>query len=97
MNAENYLGKLVVARTAREKVIEADRQIHAMLAGELSELSCPFCGQVTPINGDGCCKEMADVIFAVLNHRQFKKQKALMEQIAEKIGNYIPDYTEKTK
>lgn len=58
--------------TARQKVIEAELQTRAILAGHTSQFGCPFCGVVTILNQEMCCYEAAAIVEAVLDHIEFK-------------------------
>ncbi len=55
--------------TAREKVLEAERQVREVVAGQRGEIECPFCGLFSIRENDIlCCDRMADVTHAVLDH-----------------------------
>ncbi|MDE2103201.1 MAG: hypothetical protein KGL39_38500 [Patescibacteria group bacterium] len=55
--------------TSGEKVIEVERQVRAMIAGEQEpKFTCPFCAMVSVDGQFLCCPEAAEVISAVLDH-----------------------------
>jgi hypothetical protein len=72
--------------TAREKVIDVDRQIHAMLAGEQTDFQCPFCN-LTTSEGEGilCCDEAAEVINAILDHLEHMERCEIVERAMDRL------------
>lgn len=60
--------------TAREKVLDAERQIRAMAESDcvITKFHCPFCELDTNLGDDQpnvlCCEEASTVVEAVLEH-----------------------------
>ena len=73
--------------TSREKIMDIERQIRAMEAGELTDFYCPFCKVVTTEgNGILCCNEAAEVINAILDYIEFKQGVELIDQIMDRFS-----------
>ena len=80
--------------TAREKVVEAERQVRAVVSGIQAHVDCPFCGLTsTPENEVLCCDSMAEVTDAVLNHVGFKNQMETLERVGERMSALEANFT----
>ena len=76
--------------TAREKILEVERQTRAIAAGEASLFRCPFCGQsAIPENGGLCCYEAAEVVEAVLDHVEFKNNMENVARIMDRFSSAV--------
>ena len=76
--------------TAREKVVNVETQIRAMLAGEQTDFTCPYCNaDTTEGNGILCCNEAADVINVILDHIEHLEQVALVDQVFNQVQKHF--------
>jgi hypothetical protein len=73
---------------SREKVLEVDAQITAILAGEMpAALTCPFCGVVTEFGVPLlCCEELSDVVLAVVQHLETKKALEVVDRVMNRLN-----------
>ena len=72
---------------AREKVLDVERQVREIVAGQRTEITCPFCGLTTPGGIDMlCCDELSEVVLAVLNHVEFKQQTEVLERVMDRVA-----------
>lgn len=73
--------------TAREKVLNVEFQICAMLAGEQVEFNCPFC-ELKTTEGEGvlCCNAAAEIVTAMMDHLEHLERCEVVEQIMEKFS-----------
>lgn len=71
--------------TAREKVLNIERQVRAIAAGEAEAFDCPFCGlSSSPKEGALCCFEAAEIVEAVLNHIDFKEAMQMADRVMDR-------------
>lgn len=77
--------------TGREKVLDAERQVRAMLAGEQDPtFCCPFCSVVTnEFNGMLCCNEAAEVVTAVLDHVEHIERCEVVEKTMDRLSKVM--------
>jgi hypothetical protein len=70
--------------TSRQSVLEAERKLRAILDGTMDGTMCPFCRKWFQI-GDGqmCCLELAGMVDAIVNHREF----LALQEVAEELGS----------
>lgn len=52
--------------TAEEKIAEVERQVREIRSGDLSEITCPYCGLGVRMDGVFCCPTLTLAIDAVL-------------------------------
>ncbi len=72
--------------SARERVIDAERQVRAIAAGQLQEIHCPFCGLTTPGGMEMlCCENLADIVNAVLDHLEVKQSFEIIDRVLERV------------
>ena len=74
--------------TSREKVVEVERQVRAMVAGDQeATFSCPYCGLVSDeFNELLCCDEAAAVVNAVLDHIEHLERAETVERAMENLA-----------
>ena len=73
--------------TAKEKVLNVEAQVREIVAGERTEIFCPFCGLTTVGSVEVlCCNELSEVVLAVLNHIEFKRQTEILEQTMDRLA-----------
>lgn len=73
--------------TAREKVLEAERQVREVVAGERSEIVCPYCGLLSLPNQMLCCDEMSTVIHAVLDHIEHLERSEGVKRMLDRLDH----------
>lgn len=75
--------------TAREKVANVETQIRAMLAGEQTDFTCPFCDcDTTEGNGILCCDEAAEVINALLDHIEHLNRCQVVDEAMDRLNRF---------
>jgi len=76
------------AMTSRDKVLDVERQVFAIVQNGPASFECPFCGLTTdPDQSVVCCDAAAYVIGAILDHLEFLKS----VDLAEKAMNRLAD------
>lgn len=73
---------------AREKVIEAERQIRCMISGTSKEIHCPFCGEKT-VKGQTllCCENLADLVNAICDHIEVKQKLEVVDRVMDRLAS----------
>lgn len=73
--------------TAREKVLEAERQVRKIVARERSEIVCPFCGLLSLPDQMLCCDEMSTVTHAVLDHIEHLERRDGVKRMLDRLDH----------
>lgn len=74
--------------TPREKVINIEQQVRAMIAGGIAAiLRCPFCGGESRIgSGKGlCCEAAAMIVNAVVDRIEFDDGMAIVDRVMNRL------------
>jgi hypothetical protein len=73
---------------SKEKVLDVERQVRAMIDGQQTDFHCPFCDLITT-EGEGilCCDEAADVVTAVLDHIEHLERCEVVEQAMDRFSS----------
>lgn len=53
-----------------QKIADVERQVRAIRAGDLNEITCPYCGLFVKMDGVFCCPTLTAAIDAVLERLQ---------------------------
>lgn len=76
------------AMTSREKILNVEQQVRAMLRTGPAAFECPFCGLTTEPNQDVlCCDAAANVLEAIVEHLEFGKAIRTAEQAMDRLAD----------
>ena len=72
---------------AREKVIEAERQIRCVISGTSKEIQCPFCGE-TSTSGQEllCCENLCNVVNSVLDYVDTRANLEVVDRVMDRLA-----------
>jgi hypothetical protein len=74
--------------TSAQKVLEVERQVRAMVAGEQEPiLTCPFCTMVSAQGQFLCCPEAAEVIGLVLDHMEHIERVDMIDKTLDRLAS----------
>lgn len=72
---------------AREKVIEAERQIRCVIAGTSKEIHCPFCGETSTAGQELlCCENLCNVVNAVLDYVDTRANLEVVDRVMDRLA-----------
>lgn len=70
--------------TSRQKVLNAEAQIIAVLRGATNIFNCPWCGAHHDVSLNAfCCERAATLVEAVVNHVEHGERMEVVEQAME--------------
>lgn len=69
--------------TPEDKLAEVERQVRAIRAGEISEISCPYCGLGVKMDGVFCCPTLTTAIDAVLERLQVNDALEFIDRVTD--------------
>jgi len=69
--------------TPDEKVAEVERQVREVRAGDLSEITCPYCGMGVRMDGIFCCQTLVTAIEAVLERLQVNESIDFINRVTD--------------
>lgn len=75
--------------TAREKVIEAERQVRETLAGIREVIRCPFCEQQTEPGQMLCCPLMGDIADAYLQRLETQQRLDIVHNTIDRLQKAV--------
>jgi hypothetical protein len=77
--------------TSPEKVKSAEAQAILICRGELAQFVCPFCGQLSRMeNQILCCELAARVILEVSKYLAFKRGVEMVERVMDRFNSAKP-------
>ena len=74
--------------TSREKVIEAERRLRAVISGCTDSIVCPFCGLQSHPPLPLCCYNLAELANAILDHVELKEKFKVIERVMDRLSKY---------
>ena len=69
--------------TPEEKIAEVERQVREVRAGDLSEITCPYCGMGVKMDGVFCCPTLTAAIDAVLERMQVNEAIEFIDRVTD--------------
>jgi len=69
--------------TPDEKIAEVERQVREVRAGDLSEITCPYCGMGVRMDGIFCCQTLVTAIEAVLERLQVNESIDFINRVTD--------------
>ena len=71
--------------TAREKVLDVERQVREIVAGHVQELHCPFCGEVSKPEMDLlCCENAAELVLAITTRIEVGEKLNVLDRVMDR-------------
>ncbi len=70
---------------ARDKVLEAERRIRAVIDGQTDQIVCPFCGLTSEPPQPLCCNYLAELVNAIVEHVEIKDRMEVCEHVIDRL------------
>lgn len=78
---EDHAKKILM--TPEERLSEVERQVRAVRTGDLTEITCPYCGLGVKMDGVFCCQTLVTAIDAVLERLQVNEAIEFIDRVTD--------------